>query len=450
MAAKKRNKASSNGDGLSGLLLCVSVICFVMEYWYPAAFFCVMALVFMHLSSTSQKTVEMTGLEYEYYVAEYLSRHGYHGVRVTKASGDFGVDVIASKRGHKYAVQCKYYKSTLGLSPIQEAVAGMKVYHCDRAMVVTNSTFTSSAIKLARQNNVILLSNIKPLRKKAPQPPKDKKKHGLFVNESSSPVTSPQTTAILPKAPVNSPVPPNTISHPAEQTPVLEHKTEPFPSQPLGPVDSHISSEPIIDSVHLHSAADPSTNDDSSHIYIPGGFRIDIPASPPTKKTSVNQVSSSADTIREDNSKEYKKIDYDRIIMDEAAWRNAQYGLGSVGDQMSKIDRMDSRMFSYWCTKLLKYLGYYNVRFLRGTNRNGIDITADIHNTKHAVICKCSYSDVDAVPVQDVNSRKDVHQCECGIVITNRYFTKQARETADAVGVILLDRDAIKEMLSDQ
>ena len=102
----------------------------------------------------------MDGHDYEYLVAKYLRGHGYTGVKVTKGSGDFGVDVTAHKAGHKYAVQCKYYSSPVSLSAIQEAVAGKALYNCDRAMVVTNSTFTKAARELANANNVLLLENV--------------------------------------------------------------------------------------------------------------------------------------------------------------------------------------------------------------------------------------------------------------------------------------------------
>lgn len=47
----------------------------------------------------------MTGLEYEKIVAKYLRKHGYHTVSVTKASGDYGADVVAHRGSHRYAVQ---------------------------------------------------------------------------------------------------------------------------------------------------------------------------------------------------------------------------------------------------------------------------------------------------------------------------------------------------------
>lgn len=102
----------------------------------------------------------MTGLEYEKLVAKYLRRHGYHNVSVTRGSGDYGIDVIAHKNGHKYAVQCKYYTSAVSLDAVQEAVAGMAYYECDRAMVVTNNTYTNAAKELAKHNRVELLERI--------------------------------------------------------------------------------------------------------------------------------------------------------------------------------------------------------------------------------------------------------------------------------------------------
>ena len=103
----------------------------------------------------------MTGLEFEKHCAKILKKSGYHNVQVTKSSGDYGVDVLASKRGHKYAIQCKYYKDTVGNSAVQEVVAGMRYYDCDRSIVMTNSTFTKSAKQLAAANNVELWENVK-------------------------------------------------------------------------------------------------------------------------------------------------------------------------------------------------------------------------------------------------------------------------------------------------
>ena len=72
---------------------------------------------------------KMNGYEFEEYAAGYLKRNGYSKVTVTKASRDFGVDLIAKKHRTTYAVQCKLYQGKVGNSAIQEAVAG-KSYYC--------------------------------------------------------------------------------------------------------------------------------------------------------------------------------------------------------------------------------------------------------------------------------------------------------------------------------
>lgn len=75
----------------------------------------------------------------------------------TQSVGDQGVDVIAENEKEKIAIQAKRYNNaTVGNKAIQEVVAGMKFYNCNKAMVVTNSSFTVQAVELARVNNVEL------------------------------------------------------------------------------------------------------------------------------------------------------------------------------------------------------------------------------------------------------------------------------------------------------
>ncbi|WP_302760034.1 restriction endonuclease [Christensenella hongkongensis] len=97
----------------------------------------------------------MSGYEFEEFVAGLFKKMGY-ATEVTKASGDQGIDVLAKKNETIIGIQAKCYSSTVGNSAIQEAVAGKNYYNCDKAMVITNSTFTSAAKELAKSNNVIL------------------------------------------------------------------------------------------------------------------------------------------------------------------------------------------------------------------------------------------------------------------------------------------------------
>lgn len=98
----------------------------------------------------------LDGFEFEKYSKALLERNGYTNVKVTKASGDYGADVIAVKDGVKYAIQCKKYSSYVGVTAVQEVIASKSVYNCHVAVVFTNSSFTPNAIELAEKNNVLL------------------------------------------------------------------------------------------------------------------------------------------------------------------------------------------------------------------------------------------------------------------------------------------------------
>lgn len=102
------------------------------------------------------KVDNMTGLEFEHFTADLLSRLGYTRISVTKASGDQGIDVLAYKDGLSYAIQCKHYSSSLGNSAVQEAYAGKAYYGCFYAVVCTNSYFTTGAKELAASTGVLL------------------------------------------------------------------------------------------------------------------------------------------------------------------------------------------------------------------------------------------------------------------------------------------------------
>ncbi len=99
---------------------------------------------------------DMEGHDFEQFCANLLKRNDFEEVRVTQASGDQGVDILAEKDGIRYAIQCKNYSSKLGNAPVQEIYAGKTFYHCHVGVVMTNTTFTQSAIDLAEATNVIL------------------------------------------------------------------------------------------------------------------------------------------------------------------------------------------------------------------------------------------------------------------------------------------------------
>ena len=98
----------------------------------------------------------MTGLEFEQYVVGLLKQNGFHKVKLTERY-DFGVDIIADKDGVRWGVQVKRHSGLVKANAVRQIVTGLRVYGCNGAMVITNSTFSVTAKKLAHANDCVLV-----------------------------------------------------------------------------------------------------------------------------------------------------------------------------------------------------------------------------------------------------------------------------------------------------
>ena len=95
---------------------------------------------------------ELTGLDFESHVAELLYKAGFSDVRRTPFTNDQGADLLAKKAGSLVVIQVKRYKGPVGNRAVQEVAAALRFYDGQEAWVVTNSTFTPAADKLAKKN----------------------------------------------------------------------------------------------------------------------------------------------------------------------------------------------------------------------------------------------------------------------------------------------------------
>lgn len=109
-----------------------------------------------YLTSGLHQVDAMTGVEFENYVAARLRAAGYR-VSLTNVTGDFGVDLIASKNGERLAVQCKRHGQRVGPAAVQQVVAGAAMHRCSVTMVVSNQEFTAAAVSLARAHSCALV-----------------------------------------------------------------------------------------------------------------------------------------------------------------------------------------------------------------------------------------------------------------------------------------------------
>ena len=112
-------------------------------------------------------------------------------------------------------------------------------------------------------------------------------------------------------------------------------------------------------------------------------------------------------------------------------------------------DGMEGHQFEYYCANILRKNGFTNVAVTQASGDFGVDITAVKDSITYAIQCK-SYSGVvgnDAV--QEVYSGKAKYKCIVAVVLTNSYFTKSAKETAEFNSVVLWDRDYLDSMIKN-
>lgn len=102
-------------------------------------------------------TDAMSGREFEMFIAQLYEDLGYKA-KVTPGSGDQGADVIIiDGKGVKSAIQTKRYEGSVGNAAVQEVISGRIYYKCNKSLVITNSTFTKSAVNLAKQDGHVEL-----------------------------------------------------------------------------------------------------------------------------------------------------------------------------------------------------------------------------------------------------------------------------------------------------
>ncbi len=119
----------------------------------------VVDLIFAYENNTPPKVKnldDVSPIDFEHQCADLLNQSGWTA-RVTQASGDQGIDVIATYENVKAVFQVKKYSQPVGNSAVQEIIAGKAFEQAHVAAVVTNSTFTASAKKLANATGVFLL-----------------------------------------------------------------------------------------------------------------------------------------------------------------------------------------------------------------------------------------------------------------------------------------------------
>ena len=108
--------------------------------------------------SSKNKENYKKGIRFENHCMEILKQNGWN-VKETPNTGDQGVDLIASMDNLRICIQCKDHIKVVGNKAVQEISAGRIYWKGTHAVLVSKSGFTKSAQKLARANEVKLISD---------------------------------------------------------------------------------------------------------------------------------------------------------------------------------------------------------------------------------------------------------------------------------------------------
>lgn len=145
--------------GESMVVLKIIFFPITLLWWGIVQISCLFKRVYigMFLRKTTISNIDaLTGEQFEDFAKLMFEYAGYKAVK-TAQSGDYGADLVLTKKS-KIVVQAKlYYKHGVGNHSVQEVVSAIKYYSADFACVITNWKFTPNAITLANVHKVILI-----------------------------------------------------------------------------------------------------------------------------------------------------------------------------------------------------------------------------------------------------------------------------------------------------
>jgi hypothetical protein len=94
--------------------------------------------------------------QFEYEVAMLFKNHGFD-VKVTKGSGDQGIDIKLFKNGKRGAVQCKRYTSKVGPSTARDLYGAMMHGKYEFGFIVCPSSFSESTFEFTKKKPITLI-----------------------------------------------------------------------------------------------------------------------------------------------------------------------------------------------------------------------------------------------------------------------------------------------------
>jgi restriction system protein len=113
---------------------------------------------------------------------------------------------------------------------------------------------------------------------------------------------------------------------------------------------------------------------------------------------------------------------------------------------VADIDKMDGKTFEKYLKVLFEKLGY-NVERTRYIRDYGADLVTTHNEVKTVIQAKRYKSRVGVKAIQEAVAAKGYYSCDKAMVVTNSYFTNQAKTLASRNKVELWDRKILVKNL---
>lgn len=101
----------------------------------------------------------MTPRQFEELVCDYYSKQGYKA-EITPLSGDYGIDVFATKGKEKLAIQAKMYGNStrkINRQCVMELHGAKDYFDCTKAIIATDGIFLKNAVQVAEKLNIEII-----------------------------------------------------------------------------------------------------------------------------------------------------------------------------------------------------------------------------------------------------------------------------------------------------
>lgn len=106
-------------------------------------------------------TRNMDSRKFEIFCAELFKYSGFKNVKVTKATNDYGRDIIMQDKNNKTVyVECKHYNSSVvGREICQKLLGSMAMFGVEKGIIISTGKFNANAKEVAKMcPNLTLMS----------------------------------------------------------------------------------------------------------------------------------------------------------------------------------------------------------------------------------------------------------------------------------------------------